>query len=119
MGIDPADLNRLEEQRSLFDVVLHELGHALGFGTVPNWRPLLLNSGTSNPRFAGRQATAEYNSLGGSGNVPVAVEPPPEGHWRQTLGLELMTPVLPPPPARPALKSYYGCSHARLGVPRR
>jgi hypothetical protein len=77
MGIDPADLNRLEEQRSLFDVVLHELGHALGFGTVPNWRPLLLNSGTSNPRFAGRQATAEYNSLGGSGNVPVEVEPPP------------------------------------------
>jgi hypothetical protein len=115
MGIDPADLNRLEEQRSLFDVVLHELGHALGFGTVPNWRPLLLNSGTSNPRFAGRQATAEYNSLGGSGNVPVEVEPPPEGHWRQTLGLELMTPVLPPPPARPVLSRITAAAMQDLG----
>jgi hypothetical protein len=115
MGIDPADLNRLEEQRSLFDVVLHELGHALGFGTVPNWRPLLLNSGTSNPRFAGRQATAEYNSLGGSGNVPVQVEPPPEGHWRRTLGLELMTPVLPPPPARPVLSRITAAAMQDLG----
>jgi hypothetical protein len=115
MGIDPADLNRLEEQRSLFDVVLHELGHALGFGTVPNWSPFLLNSGTTNPRFAGRQATAEYNSLGGPGNVPVEVEPPPEGHWRRTLGLELMTPVLPPPPARPALSRITAAAMQDLG----
>ncbi|MFS8841490.1 peptidase M8 [Synechococcus sp. W55.2] len=117
LGIDPADLNRLEEQRSLFDVVLHELGHALGFGTVPNWRPLLLNSGTTNPRFAGRQATAEYNSLGGSGNVPVEVEPPPEGHWRRTLGLELMTPFLPPPPARPVLSRITAAAMQDLGYP--
>jgi hypothetical protein len=115
LGIDPADLNRLEEQRSLFDVVLHELGHALGFGTVPNWRPFLLNSGTTNPRFAGRQATAEYNSLGGSGNVPVEVESPLEGHWRRTLGLELMTPVLPPPPARPVLSRITAAAMQDLG----
>jgi len=45
----------------------------------------------------------------------VQVEPPPEGHWRRTLGLELMTPVLPPPPARPALSRITAAAMQDLG----
>jgi hypothetical protein len=113
IGIDPADLNQLEAQGSLFDVVLHELGHALGLGSGEKWRSLLLNSGTSDPRFAGRQATAEYNSLGGSGNVPV--ERTVEGHWRETLVPELMAPFPPPLPARPALSRITAAAMQDLG----
>jgi hypothetical protein len=87
------------------------------WGLAPSPTGVLFSSTAAPPTralLAGRPL-AEYNSLGGSGNVPVEVEPPPEGHWRQTLGLELMTPVLPPPPARPALSRITAAAMQDLG----
>ena len=44
------------------------MGHVLGFGTLWNdGRALLLGGGSSDPRFVGTRADAEYCELGGSG----------------------------------------------------
>ena len=34
MSFDTADLARMEADGSLTDVILHEMGHVLGFGTL-------------------------------------------------------------------------------------
>ena len=88
----------LEESDTVLEmVVLHELGHALGFGTA--WtEKLLKESSASNPEadthFAGPLAIKAFNEAGGEdyeGNkVPVA-NGGDDGHWRSSvLGNELM-----------------------------
>ncbi len=83
MRFDTADLEDLETDELLEDVILHEMAHVMGFGTV--WGSLaLLQYDTTNvifpcwqetnaePRFVGAQAVAEYQDLGGVGDtVPV------------------------------------------------
>ncbi len=98
--IDSADLAAIEADGSLSDVILHEIGHALGFGTVWDQQGLIASAGTSNPRFLGAQATAEYDrifrstepnvpveNVGGSGSADL--------HWRESkFGNELMSSVI-------------------------
>jgi Ca2+-binding RTX toxin-like protein len=98
--IDSADLDSLSTNGALTDVALHEFAHALGFGTVWTDQRLIAGEGTTNPRFVGRQATAEYNrafrnsepnvpveNVGGAGSA--------NSHWRESLfGNELMSSVL-------------------------
>ncbi len=98
--IDSADLPTLNADGSLSDVILHEIGHALGFGTVWAQQGLLVSAGTSNPRFIGSLATAEYDRIfrttepnvpvensGGAGSV--------DAHWRESrFGNELMSSVI-------------------------
>lgn len=107
--------NQTATQRE--DVVLHEMGHILGFGTlwqgiggVPGLPVLLINaatsSGTGNPTFTGGAAIAEYLALGappGSNGVPVencGGGGTINGHWKEGVlagpagtgfGTELMT----------------------------
>jgi hypothetical protein len=94
---DPAD-------PVFFETVLHEMGHALGF-VDQLWETKGLLSGvsargnSSDPRFLGPLATAQYNAIFGNSEVSVPLEPGFRGdgsaisHWRESVfGDELMSP---------------------------
>jgi hypothetical protein len=101
MEFDTADLVSLESSGQLYEVVLHEMGHVLGIGTIWQQLGLLTGAGTTNPRFTGAQATAAYNALFGTNATSVPVEGLPseagsrDSHWRESVfGAELMTPYI-------------------------
>jgi hypothetical protein len=102
MFFDTADLPSLIANNELTDVVTHEMGHVLGYGTL--WEPIaglwptnfLNGAGTADPTFLGSGAINAYANLnGGAGNVPVEGTGGPgtaDSHWRETIfQSELMT----------------------------
>lgn len=110
MRFDEADIDRFVSTGRFEDVVLHEMNHVLGFGTIWTDKGLLANpaydsrdslTGSADPRFTGLAATA--NCAASSGHAPhctelgVAVEATgglgtADGHWRESLfDSELMT----------------------------
>lgn len=100
MEFDEADLATSLNNGTFGDVVLHEMGHVLGVGTLWNvGRSLLIDAGSPAPYFVGvaaRAAFASINTLTFSGNaVPVEGNAAPvgtrDGHWRESVfGRELM-----------------------------
>ncbi|HEX6372544.1 MAG TPA: Ig-like domain-containing protein [Longimicrobium sp.] len=107
MRFDMADMNSLEAGGGLNSVILHEMGHVLGIGTL--WAPmgLLQNpstaSSTQDTHFTGAQAIIGFDAIGGTAyaggqKVPVENTGGPgtaNGHWRESvLGRELMTGFL-------------------------
>lgn len=100
MFFDTADLDFLEQLGFFDEVVIHEMGHVLGFGTLWNFnRTLLTGVGTTDPRFTGPLAIAAYDKLGGQGTVPVEGDQGGAGtlysHWDEaTFFNELMTGFL-------------------------
>ena len=100
MEFDSADVEQLEDNGQLEQVILHEIGHVLGIGTLWPFLGLLDGAGTSNPRFRGPRATAEYNSIFDQNDDSVPVENTGgrgtrDGHWRESVfGNELMTGFL-------------------------
>lgn len=110
-------LAQLEQSGQLSPVVLHEMGHVLGFGTIWNYNGLPGNSSNhlldgspgSDPTYNGSSGRAAFfgsMSLGFSfTGTPVPVEGLPAGpgtaysHWRKsTFANELMTGFLGAPP---------------------
>ena len=111
MEFDVADMDRMERIGTLKPVILHEMGHVLGIGTL--WRSLDL---LTNPSLAaGREvdtylplplAVEAFDEAGGlsyteGGKVPVANKGTrpgsDDGHWRASVfGTELMTPSISP-----------------------
>ncbi len=95
MQFDSADVAAMAADGRLSSVILHEMGHVLGFGTV--WDTLATNLGTADPRFVGLTARGAWSALTGGAADPVPVEgtggPGTAGsHWRETVfGTELMT----------------------------
>jgi hypothetical protein len=102
MEFDTADLASLEANGSLLAVILHEMGHVLGVGTIWGNLGLITGAGGSNPRFTGAQATAAYNQIFNRNetSVPVENQGGPgtrDGHWRESvLTHELMTGYIGP-----------------------
>ncbi len=100
MEFDEADVAVLGADR-FRDVVLHEMGHVLGIGTlwdttgVGGSRKVISGAGSSDPTFTGVRAVAEWAALGGSGKVPVEATGgvgTADSHWRETtFANELMT----------------------------
>lgn len=108
---DLADMEELERDGTLRSVILHEMAHVLGIGTL--WRHLKL---LHNPSLAvGREvdtylplplAVAAFDRAGGAnytdgGKVPVENKGDSpgsdDGHWRKSVfGTELMTPSISP-----------------------
>lgn len=103
MTFDTADVAARINDGSFTDIVLHEMGHVLGIGSL--WQnPFAFVSSpcTTNPRYTGAQAIAAYTGTNGGGSatsIPLenfATGGCPNGtrdsHWRETVfGDELMT----------------------------
>ena len=105
MRFDSADLTRLEVENSLEDVIIHEMGHVLGFGTL--WSSQFLNlitgEGSNNPVFNGINAAEAYKVLtknNSVSSVPLANtggQGTRDGHWRESIFIdELMTGFINP-----------------------
>ena len=108
LQLDTADLVTLETNGALNEVVLHEIGHILGYGTI--WDPLDLNlladaveTGGTDPHFTGPLAIDAFYGMGGlnyTGGAVVPVENTggagtADGHWRESVfHTELMTGFL-------------------------
>jgi Ca2+-binding RTX toxin-like protein len=104
---DTFDLPALESSGQLSDTILHEMGHALGFGII--WSDLGLISGATgpDPQFLGPLSIQEYNLRFGTNVTGVPVENmggagTADAHWRESvLTTELMTGFLDPGVANP------------------
>ncbi|MEM9216665.1 MAG: leishmanolysin-related zinc metalloendopeptidase [Cyanobacteria bacterium P01_F01_bin.150] len=100
MTFDSEDIAVMEAEGSFVDVIVHEMGHVLGIGTIWDNLDLLDVSNPGDPRFTGVLATAEYNKLFdvNESSVPVEAEGGPGtalSHWRESVfDNELMTGYL-------------------------
>ncbi len=110
LTLDTGDVGRLEASGRLVDLILHELGHALGFGTLWAGKGFLENPSLGNPgadtHFDGPSAVTAFDAIGGNAytggqKVPVENEEGGPGtrdsHWRLAVFTnELMTGFLTP-----------------------
>jgi hypothetical protein len=104
MKFDAADLKDIEADGTIDDVILHEMGHVLGVGSLWKYQGLLADpsvppSNGTDPHFTGPRAIAAFDHVGGrsyiGGKVPVENTGDPgtaDGHWRESvMDNELMT----------------------------
>lgn len=107
MELDQADLASLESNGTLLDVIVHEVGHVLGLGTLWGRKGLIVGAGGSDPYFSGSRAISGFILGGGSllNGVPIencltasgtpinnCGQGTRDGHWREhVFSNELMT----------------------------
>jgi hypothetical protein len=91
--LDLDDMSRLSESGMLNDVVLHEIGHVLGIGTLWNYkRALLQGAGSEDPLFIGAGAQRAFAAIPGNtvtrDGVPVentGGTGTRDAHWRRSV----------------------------------
>ncbi len=94
--IDIADINHSD----LAEVILHEIGHVLGIGTLWDDAGILVDAGTADPRYTGSEAVAQYNDIFNISSTSIPVENvggpgSANSHWRESVfDFEIMTSVL-------------------------
>lgn len=100
MRFDADDIQSLAENGRLPSVVLHEMLHVIGIGTLWRAQDKLFGVGSSDPRFMGSHAASQCQTAGGfnacsDGRVPVentGGSGTAEVHWREsTFDQEVMT----------------------------
>jgi hypothetical protein len=123
MEFDAADVASMVQDGSFAEVIQHEMGHVLGFGTLWNYgnHKLVQGLGTSNPVFVGTNAVREYQTLTGTAVTSVPVENTggqgtAGGHWRESVfNTELMTGYAEAPGVRMPISRMTVGSLADLG----
>jgi hypothetical protein len=97
MRFDSADVARMQQNGTFTGVILHEMGHVLGLGTLWQRFGLVQGIGTNNPVYVGAKAVAAYTTIFGVSATSVPVENTggagtAGGHWRESVfRTELMT----------------------------
>ena len=102
MIFDVADVENLLASGRFDEVILHEMGHVIGIGTIWRRLDLLDGAGGPDPVFTGPRAVAAFDSIGGIDfdGSPVPVENTGgsgtrDSHWRESVfDNELMTGFL-------------------------
>jgi len=102
MFFDVDDLAFLDQIDLFEEVIVHEMGHVLGVGTLWNVAPFfdrtLIADTDTNPYFLGKKANVHWNAEGGTLELPVEDQGGPGtrlGHWRESaMNNELMTGFL-------------------------
>lgn len=102
MIFDIDDVPLMIADDSFAAVIIHEMAHALGFGTLWETLGLVEGIGTADPIYVGANALREYTALAGPGPTSIPVEDTGDpgtygGHWRESVFVdELMTGYLDP-----------------------
>ena len=100
MQFDSADVARLENNGQLEEVILHEMGHVIGIGTIWDNLGLITGAGTNDPRYTGETGTAQYNIIFGNNDTFIPLETQGgagtrDSHWSESVFFnELMTGFL-------------------------
>lgn len=108
MIFDDADIPALESAGIFDEVILHEMSHVLGFGTIWPDLGLLSGEGTADSHFTGGQALGAFDRVGGQSftlgskvpvencvGIPQCGSGSQDSHWRESVfGTELLTGFL-------------------------
>jgi len=88
--IDSADAQSMINAGAFFDVMLHEVMHVLGTGTLWEGRGL-----SRNGRYTGQNGLEEYRLLTGNSGETFVPATTDNGHWSEFIfGNELLTPSI-------------------------